>query len=606
MSSPRDPAQFPLPRPTPHVRCFKCNTDSLGALICGQGGGKILGNWGRWMQRCAHCGDFVYHGPPTPLEFIPSTVSERFYQDKVNSESDTDSSIYCTNKHCTTAKTGKARRANKACPSLRCSKCCMDNGGCDIHRSANSQPDPISQTNTRDPLPSTPPSSQTEPSTTRGRSFARAVDEDYGFAYVDRHKHTFNANNIVAQQRQIVELANNTITSVLWTMAGVAPLRLKVAAISGYVVYACEIHDIMSAISHLKGDNAIAGAVAASGLTIGRTAFFKHRALYNEARDAGILTSAVEEGMSPAGRWSDVIKAVMTLRNVASPRSRPTSSVLAATRAEMLGNDDDLEYKVMEGRIEEYRLDSEGLMTSFYPPERDNLQFIYLAEPAIVGARKDVHFGFFSIENKQISIAIKILKRPSDPWASKYSSKHEGMWIECARLFSGLDHARNFIQQAHNMNITIYSICVLTPYILLCGGSVHMAQDWAYGVPHHKFPVSQLCEDTLNALSHYIYHMTDHLETCVDYQGLRFGNTLNIFNFRTHRADDNDKRPLLDNEGYHGLTIFTMQHNCNDICTSFGLPPTYHSASVFSSSSTSSLTTSSSSSTASSSAAASS
>ncbi len=47
-----------------------------------------------------------------------------------------------------------------------------------------------------------------------------------------------------------------------------------------------------------------------------------------------------------------------------------------------------------------------------------------------------------------------------------------------------------------------------------------MAQAWSYGLPHHKFPISILCEDTLNALSHYIYHATDHMETCIEYQGM--------------------------------------------------------------------------------------
>ncbi len=66
----------------------------------------------------------------------------------------------------------------------------------------------------------------------------------------------------------------------------------------------------MSVIKHVEGKSLYAAAIAVSDLPIGRSALYENHAIYCKATRAGILAGAVNKGMTPAGRWSEVVKAV--------------------------------------------------------------------------------------------------------------------------------------------------------------------------------------------------------------------------------------------------------------------------------------------------------
>ncbi|KAF6746609.1 kinase-like domain-containing protein [Ephemerocybe angulata] len=170
---------------------------------------------------------------------------------------------------------------------------------------------------------------------------------------------------------------------------------------------------------------------------------------------------------------------------------------------------------------------------------------------------------------------------------------------ELLRQDLGKRTAERFVKQAQDLEASVYNICVDDAFILVVVDGPEEGHAWIVDKIYEDAEIAirkfsgtdqaggndseeDLVGRTCDAFAHYAYYDSVRTLVFVDIEGIDTGllpaarrNRLErprlvLFDLMVHSSE---KLYGLGDKGEKGLNTFGEQHQCNSICTKFGLPP---------------------------------
>ncbi|KAJ8694603.1 hypothetical protein PTI98_007261 [Pleurotus ostreatus] len=244
----------------------------------------------------------------------------------------------------------------------------------------------------------------------------------------------------------------------------------------------------------------------------------------------------VFEPHSEEGKWSKLVCDVEILHATANAAQAPLDSSLSSPSddtslkvSKNMSNDASLELSM--ATIQWFSL-QHGKLIASYTTDDDSLNTCIEPSPVAKGRIKTVYLVLIP----DSVYAIKVINLPSGWWWPQWMSAEDAIWVKAACLNICKFQGNVFMRMATDMEVVIYPFKIYAMHLFTCKGSFHIGQEWISG--NHKCDFSakdsKLCNNTLDALSHYIYQCTGGSTVHVLFQGFQQVQGMAIYDCTTH------------------------------------------------------------------------
>ncbi|KAK7013810.1 hypothetical protein R3P38DRAFT_3575185, partial [Favolaschia claudopus] len=317
--------------------------------------------------------------------------------------------------------------------------------------------------------------------------------------------------------------------------------------------------------------------------------FQKHYYIRNLAKKHDILNEVAVFGRSPSGVWVIVVRRVDELRKgpVAPQILNLTQGSLTAGDLDKALDpnttgplntmfvDDTTPHIILSGRLS-YFQERDGLLVDFHPPSFPETQEVMVFEdPAWLGSRFLVHMGSFEVPGQPDPLVVAVkhmtvqeletrtvwLEGARDVQQTRVGNECSNPWYYFLSLYLNPTDS--------HADIDVVPICLITN---MESGQISLAQPWYHGARTDMVNFDDTCiyfNETLQALSHFTYEMTNFNSVYVEFEGLFSSTGYRVLDSRTHVAKAEENLHGLDflgSQGAHAVQAFHASHVCNNYC----------------------------------------
>ncbi|KDQ27179.1 hypothetical protein PLEOSDRAFT_1106060 [Pleurotus ostreatus PC15] len=244
----------------------------------------------------------------------------------------------------------------------------------------------------------------------------------------------------------------------------------------------------------------------------------------------------VFEPHSEEGKWSKLVCDVEILHATANAAQALLDSSLSSPYddtslkvSKNMSNNASLELRTTT--IQRFSL-QHGKLIASYTAYDDSLNTCIEPSPVAKGRIKTVYLVLIP----DSVYAIKVINLPAGWWWPQWMSAEDAIWVKAACLNICKFQGKVFMGMATDMEVVIYPFKIYAMHLFTCKGSFHIGQEWISG--NHKCDFSakdsKLCNNTLDALSHYIYQCTGGSTVHVLFQGFQQVQGMAIYDCTTH------------------------------------------------------------------------
>ncbi|KAF4577395.1 hypothetical protein EYR40_009248 [Pleurotus pulmonarius] len=350
-------------------------------------------------------------------------------------------------------------------------------------------------------------------------------------------------------------------------------------------VYACDMINglrqlvLLTLVDHYSLEDAF--KISFPNCAYNSKTVYKHKRVFERASSYGIIEDYVDRPRSEEGKWSKLVRDVEVLHAAENATQAPSPSGSGTKHPDKDPSDDpslepskdlseDASLELSTTTIQRFSLQHGELIAS-YTADDDSLNTFIEPSPVAKGRIKTVYLGL--IPNS--AYAIKVINLPAGWWWPQWTSADDAIWVEAARLNICEFQAEVFTKMAADMGVVIYPFKIYATHLFTCKGSFRIGQEWISGNRKCDFSAkdSKLCNETLDALSHYIYQCSGGSTVHVLFQGFQQVQGMAIYDCTTHATENGwiKGRDFLSSDGEAGIQRFIASHVCNEICLSLDL-----------------------------------
>ncbi|KAH6911334.1 hypothetical protein BKA70DRAFT_1220346 [Coprinopsis sp. MPI-PUGE-AT-0042] len=325
------------------------------------------------------------------------------------------------------------------------------------------------------------------------------------------------------------------------------PNRL-VSTIPWPLTYVCDMKSGMEELASAKGallSVSFSQAFPSSVFTV--STVYKHRSVFAQAKEAGLLERYVAYGRTPEGRWSQMVKEVSQLPPPPGPPSQaapapspPSTQPLltvpsSAQRLSVPGldDDDDEDFDLYEARIE---------VLSFHPVAGTTRDTVGSSTDGVwrscyLNQSKPIKRGHMKIVREAVAsraslfdshFAIKFISLPGVWWESTGAPNETyAIFVEAGRLFRLHSNWNTFSSAVEQLGVAVHDISTLS--IDLVNFKTSGSRDWiGLAQPHIRGHVMSPSEmegslrlaEILDAFTHFSYTWNDSDLLHCDFEAL--------------------------------------------------------------------------------------
>ncbi|KAK6984982.1 hypothetical protein R3P38DRAFT_3374829 [Favolaschia claudopus] len=299
-----------------------------------------------------------------------------------------------------------------------------------------------------------------------------------------------------------------------------------------------------------------------------RQTMYKHRKVYEDAVELDILSTFMDIGRAPGGKWNDLVKAVENARKA----SKPGPIAIEVSDGE---NDSDLDFDVIKMRKEVFSYQDgiiqSGSVDRYTPVEVLDVLICDRAQQR--GHKMSVRLGQYTVSVEVVaSVALKKLCLADvSPWGTR----EVAIWTEGSRLAEAHLVFKFFESKLAALALE-YDVSVLETYLFTLENKMFIAQPWECGTRVLASDLDRGSEayNILSAFSHFTYHNSNQQSVYVDFEGfLTAAGGYRVFDSVTHARDAVGLLPRLGSRGTAGVEDFVKHHVCGHLCVALELCP---------------------------------